>query len=477
MGIKSYRAATIKEALEQVKQELGEEALVIETKRVKSGGLLGVGAKDMIEVRVASNSEKGPNIQNKAVNKLSITDDSPAVPDDAIEKIRKISLPKFPALSLNPAKESSKSEKLYNSLPVDMDEPTVGIELAPTAPKVVHNRVKIQNTASILTTFPEKRAQRSGVQNELEQVRSELKEIKFYLGALASRYQAIESRENDHSYETPEADPKNLETPFYEAYLILTADGLPSQMAVAAAKAACNRGKIEGKSVSEICRIGLVDILPSLIGFSRDLFMEGAESATSICLLGPTGVGKSTLIAKMAAYLTLKKRKVEIVTLDTYRIAAQEQLKTYAEVIGAGFHAARNTDELERLRESLDSDSILLIDTPGSSPADLSDHIELAEYLRAKQDIHKVLIMCATKHPADARVAAAKYKLFGVNSLILTKLDETSRPGAAVRVAAEIGLPLAYITDGQRVPEDLEKATPESLAERLIRARPIAAIA
>jgi flagellar biosynthesis protein FlhF len=246
---------------------------------------------------------------------------------------------------------------------------------------------------------------------------------------------------------------------------------------VAAAKAACNRGKIEGKSVSEICRIGLVDILPSLIGFSRDLFMEGAESATSICLLGPTGVGKSTLIAKMAAYLTLKKRKVEIVTLDTYRIAAQEQLKTYAEVIGAGFHAARNTDELERLRESLDSDSILLIDTPGSSPADLSDHIELAEYLRAKQDIHKVLIMCATKHPADARVAAAKYKLFGVNSLILTKLDETSRPGAAVRVAAEIGLPLAYITDGQRVPEDLEKATPESLAERLIRARPIAAIA
>jgi flagellar biosynthesis protein FlhF len=95
--------------------------------------------------------------------------------------------------------------------------------------------------------------------------------------------------------------------------------------------------------------------------------------------------------------------------------------------------------------------------------------MELADYLRASENLTKCLVIQATTHPFDAQAAVRKFALYGANRLVITKLDETTRPGAAVRVARESGLPLLYLCAGQRVPEDLELATPEALAGRIVR--------
>jgi flagellar biosynthesis protein FlhF len=189
-----------------------------------------------------------------------------------------------------------------------------------------------------------------------------------------------------------------------------------------------------------------------------------------VALIGPTGVGKTTTIAKLAARIALKEqRRVELITLDTYRIAAVDQLKTYAEIIGAGFHVPRSILELDVLIRRYSGEATIMIDTIGRSAQDLSDQMELADYLRDNEQITKCLVIQATTQPADVQVAISKFALFGVNSLVITKLDETCRAGASVATAAGAGLPLVYLCNGQRVPEDIEIATAESLTACILR--------
>jgi flagellar biosynthesis protein FlhF len=204
--------------------------------------------------------------------------------------------------------------------------------------------------------------------------------------------------------------------------------------------------------------------------------VEFAEAPLAVnamaAFIGPTGVGKTTTIAKLAARVALRaRRRVEMITLDTYRIAAVEQLKTYAEIIGAGCHVARSVVELDALTQRLAGEATVLIDTTGRSPHDLADQLDLADYLRGNESLLKCLVLPATTHSADAQLATNKFALYGANRLVLTKLDETVQPGAAVGVAADAELPLIYLSAGQRVPEDLDRATATTFADYVVRAR------
>jgi flagellar biosynthesis protein FlhF len=144
-------------------------------------------------------------------------------------------------------------------------------------------------------------------------------------------------------------------------------------------------------------------------------------------------------------------------------------LKTYAEIIGAGCHIAHSVVELDAMVRRFTGQATVLIDTTGRSPHDLADQMELADYLRGNEALAKCLVLPATTHRADAQLAFNKFALYGVNRLVLTKLDETVQPGSAVGIAALSSLPLVYLCAGQRVPEDLERATPRSFAARVVR--------
>lgn len=480
----------MREALEQVKQEMGEEALVLDTKRVRSRSFFGKGDQEMIEIRVAANaaekanddaeaapSKKAPRASSSGLTALNLTDDAPAAPAAPAKTASSAAFAALTARAASSAENTNLPAKASpNTTPA---APHRGVELATTPPRIVHapqiaNR-SVNTTASpapSTSSAPAESAQRNTVAAELERLRAELREVKFSINSLAARPAQSEEAGNTNA-EGLENDPELYHSPFYEAYRELTLAGLSGEYAHSAIRAAILSGSRDEHEPLEVARFGLCQALPSFVNFASDPLSSSdtPKKYAAVVFIGPTGVGKTTTIAKLAARLALReRRRVELITLDTYRIAAVEQLKTYAEIIGTRCHVARSVMEVDALVRRFAGEATVLVDTVGRNPHDLADQMELADYLRESADLAKCLVLQATTHPIDAAAAINKFALYGANHLAFTKLDETARPMATVAVAAESGLPLSYLCHGQRVPEDIELATADSYSRRVVRA-------
>lgn len=492
MKTKNYRAATMREALEKVKQELGEEALVLDSKRVRAGGFLGLGSTELIEVRVAASDEAREDVRPKrettqkqaiksGLTSLNLSDETPAAPvfaaaEDDERKASQI----FATLAARTYsnKATTPATTLTERVQKNDAAPLIGVEVARTAPRIVHRKntatPSTEDSSSSSTAPPQAQNNRAG--NDYERLRAELREVKFALSSFSSRAFAAANLQNAQTALV--AHDEVYDSPYYEAYLELAATGLDPAMARRIIGASVSQKRKTSERPVEVAREALTEMLPTFVQFGADplgIKAVSAQNHTVMALIGPTGVGKTTTLAKLAARVGLReRRRVELITLDTYRIAAIEQLKTYAEIIGAGFHVPRSVLELDSLVRRLSGEATVLIDTIGRSPNDLADQMELADYLRFNEEILKCLVLQATTHPTDAQVAAKKFALFGSDRLVITKLDETTRPGAAISLASDSGLPLTYLCAGQRVPEDIEGASAEAFTARVLRSNAIA---
>lgn len=185
--------------------------------------------------------------------------------------------------------------------------------------------------------------------------------------------------------------------------------------------------------------------------------------------IGPTGVGKTTTIAKLAARFALKDRKkVRLLTFDTYRIAAAEQLRTYADIIGIPVKVIFSIDELDNEVAKAGPNEVLLIDTTGHSHKRIGEYQELSTYIRDQERIEKHLVMSCTTRQDDLREIVACFSVFRPDKLIFTKLDESSSFGVILNEAARTGKPLSYLTNGQDVAEDLIVPTQSTIADLLV---------
>ncbi len=185
--------------------------------------------------------------------------------------------------------------------------------------------------------------------------------------------------------------------------------------------------------------------------------------------IGPTGVGKTTTIAKLGARaLVNREGKVGLITLDTFRIGGIQQLRTYSEIMSAPMKVARNPDELERILQEWRNFDVLLIDTVGKNQRHLEELTSLAEFLHNRKDIEKHLILSATTKALDLREIIEKFDIFSPDFLCFTKLDETTTFGCILNEQHRIARPLSYFGIGQRVPEDLEVAAKERVSELVI---------
>lgn len=503
MNIKRYRAATMRAALEQVKLELGADALVLETKEVLAGGFLGLGAKPQVELRVAAN-QAAPLPENRRSatgwEDQDALDDTPAArvfnqspttrrpaPKPAAHAARVYANEANQSLPDTPAETHRMPAAPANDFPRETArglEAMRGIELSETPPQPARKPAPRRPTpaapvaaAAAPAATPAATAVAPAADGELARLRSEMRALGFSMNAMVARQVAHKDSDEgikEQLRETFEADPEIFDSPYFEIYSILTAAGLRPELARGAVRAGRANGPRQMRNYETLARAGLVATLPSLVRFAPDPLapmIGSSEAPTAIALIGPTGVGKTTTIAKLAAQVVCRlRRRVVLVTLDTFRIAATEQLRIYGEIIGAGYHIAHSVRELDTLVRRHSGGATVLIDTAGRSPSDLTDEMELGNYLRECEDMLKMLVLPATTHPVDAHTTVRQFSPFGPNQLILTKMDETSRPGAAVSVAKDSGLPLAYLCSGQRVPEDLERATPLSFAARVVRA-------
>ncbi len=226
----------------------------------------------------------------------------------------------------------------------------------------------------------------------------------------------------------------------------------------------------ENESIEKNWRCALARISKRLPVNELDILEQGGI----VALVGATGVGKTTTIAKLAARYTLQHgpQKVLLITTDTNRVAAHEQLRSYARILGVPMRVAGDADALHSLIHSFADKGLILIDTAGMSQRDMKLSKQLAMITEGAKgggrEVNIYLTLAANSQRRVLEEVTQAFSKIPLAGAVLTKLDETSSLGGSLSVTIEQGLPVAWFSDGQQVPEDLHRARPHSLVSRSV---------
>lgn len=400
MKIKKFTADSMKEALLLVKSELGDDAMILKTRKIP-GSILPGKRGEQIEVTAA------------------IDEDKSVAPGN----MPNISVPK----SLNTG---------YTSRLRHVDSAGEDVSKTPVVEKRVAPPLKqsVQEPSQAESRIPSRSGPDSSVQ--IMKIHDELSEMKKLLASVLATGET------------------NASGGFAGPWAILYRRLVDSEIREEFAKDLLNKLKEGSPNPGKEINRTFIDTLASSFPTVHEDLQERVH-----CFVGPTGAGKTTTIAKLAAYFSLeKKKKVSLITADTYRIAAVEQLRTYAEIVGIDLQVVFRPDEvMETIQACADSD-IILVDTAGRSQMNREHLEELSAFLAELKPDAKHLVLSAGTKESDLRDIVQRYKRFGINRLIFTKLDETISLGNVYNTVNESMLPVSYFTFGQNVPDDIERA-------------------
>jgi len=227
------------------------------------------------------------------------------------------------------------------------------------------------------------------------------------------------------------------------------------------------QGIDNNSNVNEVFAIFKKEVVKRL-GQSEEIKVDNSKPKV-IMFLGPTGVGKTTTLAKIAANFMIKEgKKVGLITADTYRIAAVEQLKTYSEIMGTPITVIYSPKEMKDAIKKNSEADLILIDTPGKSHKNKKHFDEIKEIYKAAEPDEAYLLISATTKPKDCKDLINAYSFIDKYKLIFTKIDETSSLGVLLNVRELTGKPLSYVTTGQSVPDDIEVADVETISKKLL---------
>jgi len=416
MRIRKFQADTIREALLQVKEEMGPEALILRTQKIK-GSFLGGGER--YEVTAGLEEKFEPTAIAKPVAEPTQT------------------------VSYGPGSRMASGSAQTWTPPV-RETASVGIS---------H-----QEFAALQQGIDAVRKAAESPKDEIAAVRREMGQMRSVLSMLAEQWR-------DH------AGTRIAETllPHYQKLLASDLSESIAQKACEETQTRLEAGGMQGEGDPEWTRNVLLQVLSEILPCAPVLVPRGASKAKVLLFAGPTGVGKTTTIMKLAARLSSQGAlKVGLVSCDNYRIGAQEQIKTFAEVAGLPLRSVFTDDDISRALDDLRVCDVVLVDTAGRSPRNELHRIELtalAERIRP-DEIH--LVQSATTRLRDLRMALSAYKDLGPNRLVFTKLDETDSYGALCTLVAEEGIPASLLCFGQDIPEHMGDASPEELARMVL---------
>lgn len=438
MTLKTYRAPTMAEALTLIKKELGKDAVILHTRTYKVGTFLGFFGKPMVEITasvgvgVASAREV-----RQSARQAAVVATGPEPSGKAIPAVRNAAL-----------------ERAYGLPP--------GVHAAPKAPPAAPSAASPPPApARAAVSSANSAAASAGFAPDL---RDELNALKQMMG------QVLQSTIRDGAPAV--AMPPGL----LKLYLKLIQHDVSRELAdelVSDVRDELSPGELADEG---IVRQAVLRRLESLIPADASIAAPARDQdgrPLTVALIGPTGVGKTTTLAKLAAAYRLRHgKRVALITADTYRIAAVDQLRTYANIIGVPLKVAGTPEEMDAACREFAEFDVLLIDTAGRSPSDQQRLDELGELLDAARPHQVHLVLAAVASESVMVRTAERFSAMRPTRMIFTKLDEAASFGVLVNVAQRVGAKLSYVTAGQEVPDDIEPGRSDRLARLILDGRP-----
>jgi len=432
MQVKVFEAQDMATGLKMVKEALGPDALILSTRTIR-GGKFGMLGKPMMEITAAvDNGWQEPKKQDQPPRQQARYQASAAVP----------SLKQQRAAQSYQVQEEISYENIWKKHQAE--------------PQPLRERQQP-------TYRPERAAEGQDIQQELAELRSMVKGLS---SRLADQQQPPQ---RSNGYKQPHTSPAVASGTAVDPIVsLLTGYGLNQETAQVVTR--FSRDTVEG--TEHLSQPDLLRILSDTIGrlfTTQSLFAQTGNGQRRISLIGPTGVGKTTTLAKIAAhYLAEYGGRIGLITIDTYRIAAVEQLKVYSEIMRLPLEVVIKPAELEQALEKFRNFDLVLIDTAGRSPRSGQDIQELAAFLRPRLGIENNLMLSATTRELEIEETIRRFSLIPIQNFIFSKIDECDQLGVLLNIHYKNDTPISFLTNGQRVPEDLLVPGPQDIADLII---------
>jgi len=464
------------DALAKVKADLGYDAVILHTRTFKRGGLLGVGARRIVEITAS----KDPNV-------LSPIDRRAMVSRNDVEST--LERPSATTIGSNDATYTPWTRRH-----------------AVTSTKLKDTSLAGQRGRAIgrhdINTFA------SGLRDEMNEIRQMVREL-LDRPTSGSRVESVDDFLSEAPAELQAYYTRLLQNEVAEEVAREILAKAQARLAECQERIRAGVGdRINGAQIDERIQEKLQALVPAILMESIERMLPDpgpveVDTCTVpklVAFVGPTGVGKTTTVAKLAAHFKLREnKKVALVTIDTYRIAAVDQLRAYANIMSLPLEVVFTPDELAETIKRLSDYDLILLDTSGRSHRDVQRLDELGVFLEAARqavacmtkasagqstpadrgadppglqadaamEVH--LLLSCTCHPDQLIEVAQKFSGLGVDRAVFTKLDEAVGLGVVLNVASRLNLRLSYLTTGQEVPDDIEVGHRRRIAEMLLK--------
>jgi len=425
MKIKRVYAKDMRQGIRRVREELGEDAVILSNRKVDDGVEIVVGIDyDEASLQAHQNTDNTRSTKSDQMDIFHPQQEQPAPDFDFRTAINSASM------QLDKKNvEFARDEHTYQR-PVKTSVPTAhkSSSIRPVANEPIH-----------------KSKARGG--ELFDEMRDELKSLR---GILENQLNGLAwgemSRNRPH------------QATLLKRYMDM---GITSELAQNLTEQVSTEADLESA-----WRMSLDKLAHEIRIYGEDFVAEGGV----VALVGPTGVGKTTTVAKLAARYALQHgyQQVALVTTDSYRIGAHEQLRTYGRILGVPVRVANDADELRTVLEHLSDKRLVLIDTAGMSQRDLRLTEQFNQVLSGAPKLKTCVVLSANTQTAALQDVMRAFSKVKLDACVLTKLDECVAMGGVLSVIAQNKLPVAYLSDGQQVPEDLHRAHSHTLINRAL---------
>lgn len=439
MIIKKYLVKNVNEAMSKIRYELGKDAIIISQRKVRKPGFAGLFSGKLIEVTAAVESSIKDEKNIKPVKTSTISEDDEF--KKSIESIKKLMENEI-AVTQNSEKPSALNNMIL--------EHNANVEKERKS-SVIDSVIGNDEETPILgkDIYVDNSSESKSDKLSIESVHKEVEELKDLINKVMIK--------NTDIIEEEQLEEKSL----------FNSDTLIRQLKDLDIDEKFHSNIIKMASDYDGENLEDKEILRDI--FERDILVTNKGLKGKVVLVGPTGVGKTTTIAKLAGRLALvEKKRVGLITIDTYRIGAIEQLKTYAEIMNIPFKVVITIKEMEEAIESMKDCDVVLIDTTGRSSKNTMQISELRAFVQKAEPDYVNMVISATTKNKDIETILKGYSELEYGSVIITKLDETTAYGSIYNISQNANKPISFITIGQNVPDDIKVSTKEELTRFIL---------